>query len=390
MKNIGISMIGGGFMGKLHTLAIQSYPVYYYPPKAKVTRECVVDIDEEIARISRDRFGFDRYDTDWKTLLRDEKTTAVVIATPNFLHKPIVMEAVKAGKHVFCEKPLAMTGQDAWEMYQAAERAGVVHAVGHNNRALSGIRLMKQLIDRGELGQIYSIQMRYVQAWGMDPEAPMQWRFDASKAGTGTLGDTGSHALDIGRYLLGDYKRVTALSKTFVQERNVAAGALLSKVPDKEQITGRRKVDVDDDIKALVEFECGASGSLWSSRFCMGHEDTLDIEIYGSAGSARFSRERPNELEFYSGKDEDKIRGFRKIKMGPQHPNGELWPMADLGVGYVEQKCVEYKDFFEGIADDAPGKVATSFYDGFKVCQVIDAMAESAKTRQWVEIDNTL
>ncbi|MDC7289964.1 Gfo/Idh/MocA family oxidoreductase [Blautia schinkii] len=390
MKNIGISMIGGGFMGKLHTLAIQSYPVYYYPPKANVTKECVVDIDPEIARTSRERFGFDRCATDWKELMNDDRTTAVVVATPNFLHKPIVMEAIKAGKHVFCEKPLAMNGQDAYEMYQAAKEAGVVHAVGHNNRALSAVRLMKQLIDKGALGEIYSIQMRYVQAWGMDPEAPMQWRFDASKAGTGTLGDTGSHALDIGRYLLGDYKRVTSLTKTFVKERNIAAGALLSKVPDKNQITGRQKVDVDDDIKALVEFESGVSGILWSSRFCMGHEDTLDIEVYGSMGSARFSRERPNELEFYSGKDEESVKGFRKIKMGPQHPNGELWPMADLGVGYVEQKCVEYKDFFEAIADNKPGKVATSFYDGFKVCQVIDAIAKSAQTGQWVEIDNTI
>ncbi len=388
MKKVGLSMIGGGFMGKLHTLAIQSYPVYYYPGAVDVTRQCVVDIDPEIAENSRKRFGFERSSTDWRELISDDRTDTIVVATPNFLHKPIVMEAVKAGKNVFCEKPLAMNAEDAYEMYSAAKEAGVINAVGHNNRALSGIRMMKKLIDNGELGKIYSIQMRYIQSWGLNPEAPMQWRFDASKAGTGTLGDTGSHAIDIGRYLLGDYKRVASLNKTFVEERNIAKGALLSKVPTKEQIVGRQKVDVDDDTKSIVEFESGVTGILWSSRFCIGQEDTLDIEVYGSEGAARFSRERPNELEFISGKDRGDLLGFRKIKMGPEHPNGELWPMADLGVGYVEQKCVEYKDFFEAIALHDRTKVSTSFYDGFKVCQVIDAIDRSSKTNEWVEIDN--
>lgn len=278
MKNVGLSMIGGGFMGKLHTLAIQSYPVYYYPPAVNVFKECVVDVNPAVAEMSKIRYGFERSTTDYHDLFEDDKTTAVVVATPNFLHKPIVLDAIKAGKNVFCEKPLAMTADDAWEMYEAAQKAGVIHAVGHNNRALSGIRFIKKMIDEGKFGKIYSIQMRYIQSWGMDPEAPMQWRFDASKAGTGTLGDTGSHALDIGRYLLGNIKRVSSLNSTFVKERNVAAGALLSKVPDKDQITGRQKVDVDDDTKSVVEFESGVTGFLWSSRFCISRKIRLILK----------------------------------------------------------------------------------------------------------------
>jgi len=386
MKSIGVCMIGSGFMGKLHTLAINSYPIYYYPPALQIRKEFIVDNVAQIAEDGKHCFGFNHADTDWKKVISDPVTDVVIVATPNDLHKPIVLEAVKAGKHVFCEKPMAMNGAEAREMYEAAKNAGVVHAVGHNNRALSAIRLTKKLIDNGELGVIRSIQMRYVQSWGMDLEAPMQWRFDASRAGSGTLGDTGSHALDIGRYLLGDYKKVVALNSTFVSERNVAQSALLSKVPDKDQITGKQKVDVDDDTKVLLEFESGASAILWSSRFCPGHEDTLDIEVYGSKGSARFSRERPNELAFYSLADGTDVRGFRAIKMGPEHPNGEMWPMADLGIGYVEQKCVEYKDFFEAVAKNDPSLVATSFYDGYKVCQTIDAILESAKTGTWVAV----
>lgn len=389
MKKIGLSMVGGGFMGKLHTLAIQNYPVYYFPPAADVTKECIIDIDPEIADDSKRRFGFNRCACDYKELLNDDKTDVIVVAAPNFLHKEIVLDAISAGKNVFCEKPLAINADDAYKMYMEAKKTGVIHAVGHNNRALSGIRMMKKLISEEKFGEIYSIQMRYVQSWGLNPEAPMQWRFDASKAGTGTLGDTGSHAIDIGRYLLGNIKRVSSLNKTFVQDRNVAKGSLLSKVPTKEQIIGKQKVDVDDDTKSIIEFESGVSGILWSSRFCIGHEDTLDIEVYGSEGAGRFSRERPNELEVLLSEDREELKGFRKIKMGPLHPNGELWPMADLGVGYVEQKCVEYKNFFEAIEKNDPKKVSCSFYEGFKVCQVIDAIKTSAETGEWITIDNS-
>ena len=389
MKKIGVSIIGGGFMGKLHTLAIQSYPVYFFPPKAEIVRECLIDSNPQVAEENSVRFGFRRWGCDYKELLTDENTDVIIISTPNFLHKPMALDAIRARKHVFCEKPLAMNADDAWEMYQAAKEAGVICAVGHNNRALSGIREMKKLIEEGKFGKLYSIQMRYIQSWGMDPEAPMQWRFDSSKAGTGTLGDTGSHAMDIGRYLCGDVKRVNSLNKTFVTERNVADGALLSKKPDKDQIKGRQKVDVDDDTKSIVEFESGVTGFLWSSRFCIGHEDSLDIEVYGSEGAGRFSRERPNELEVVFKSDGDELRGFRKIKMGPAHPNGEMWPMADLGIGYVEQKCVEYKAFFEAVAANDQSLVSCSFYDGYKVCQVVDAVKKSSETGTWEYIDHS-
>ena len=247
--------------------------------------------------------------------------------------------------------------------------------------------MIKRLMERGEFGTIYSIQMRYIQSWGMSDLKPMQWRFDEKRAGSGTLGDTGSHAIDIGRYLLGDVRRVCAVSRTFVKERNIYANALLSGA-DTSTLLGTQAVDVDDDIKTLVEFENGATGTLWSSRFCLGHEDSLDIEIYGSKGSARFSRERPNELEFYSSNDPSDERGFHRIKMGPEHPNGELWPMADLGIGYVEQKCVEYRDFFRAVALGDPSLVSCSFYDGYKVCQFIDAAKQSSREGGWVVLEN--
>jgi predicted dehydrogenase len=387
MKMIGISMVGSGFMGKLHSLAIQSYPVYYYPPVLQVKKVALVDSNEKIASEGRERFGFARAETDWRKIVNDPQTDVIVVAVPNNLHKPIAMAAIKAGKHVFCEKPLAINAQESYDLYQAAKKAHVIHAVGHNNRALSGIRFLKKLMNGGELGTIYSIQMRYIQSWGMNPETPMQWRFDIERSGSGTLGDTGSHAIDIGRYLLGDVKKVISLNKTYISDRNIIKDALLSSVVSTDLITGKQKVTVDDDTKSIFEFESGATGFLWSSRFCLGHEDTLDIEVYGSKGSARFSREAPNELSFCSLVDREDIRGIKKIKMGPCHPNGELWPMADLGVGYVEQKCVEYKDFFEAIVKNDPTLVSTSFYDGYKVCQVIEAIQKSDDEKRWVTVN---
>ncbi len=387
MKTIGISMVGSGFMGKLHTLSIGSYPIYYYPSDVQPRLECIVGHTSQAAQEGMKQFGFRRAATDWRTLLTDEKTDVIVIATPNDLHRQIAIEAIRAGKHVFCEKPLGLNAQEAYEMYKEAERMGVVAACGHNNRALAAVRMIKRLMERGEFGTIYSIQMRYIQSWGMSDLKPMQWRFDEKRAGSGTLGDTGSHAIDIGRYLLGDVRRVCAVSRTFVKERNIYANALLSGA-DTSTLLGTQAVDVDDDIKTLVEFENGATGTLWSSRFCLGHEDSLDIEIYGSKGSARFSRERPNELEFYSSNDPSDERGFHRIKMGPEHPNGELWPMADLGIGYVEQKCVEYRDFFRAVAQGDPSLVSCSFYDGYKVCQFIDAAKQSSREGGWVVLEN--
>lgn len=386
MKTVGFCMIGGGFMGKLHTLSLNSYPVYFYPPAAEVRKVCFVDANPAVAREGVDRYGYERCETDWRKILDDDAIDAVDVATPNFLHKEIVLAVVAAGKHVFCEKPLAMNAADAREMDEAAKKAGVVHAVGHNNRALSGIRFLKQLMERGELGDIYSLQMRYVQSWGSDPKSPMQWRFDSSKAGSGTLGDTGSHALDIGRYLLGEAKRVAAVNRTFVTERPVAEGALLSKLARDEDVTGTHAVDVDDDTKVLLEYESGVTATMWSSRFCRGHEDTLDIEIYGSGGAARFSRERPNELQFFSASAPEDLRGFRTVKMGPQHPYGEMWPMADLGVGYVEQKCVDFKHFFEAVAAGDPSLVSVDFHDGYKICQLIDAILLADKAGAWVDV----
>lgn len=386
MKSVGFCMIGGGFMGKLHTLSLASYPIYFRPPAVEVKQVLFVDSNPEVAREGVDRYGYERCGVDWKEAMADNAVTAVDVSTPNCLHREIVLAAVKAGKHVFCEKPLAMNAAEALEMYNAARDAGIVHAVGHNNRALSAIRFLKQMMDQGELGRIYSLQMRYVQSWGADPRSPMQWRFDASKAGTGTLGDTGSHALDIGRYLLGEAKRVAAVNATLVKERPVAAGALLSKLADEKDIVGAQKVDVDDDTKVLLEYECGTTAIMWSSRFCRGHEDTLDIEVYGSKGSARFSRERPNELQFFTSSDPADRRGFRTIKMGPRHPYGEMWPMADLGVGYVEQKCVDFKHFFEAIAAGDPSLVSVDFHDGYRICQLLDAIVKADAARAWVDV----
>lgn len=386
MKKIGFSIIGGGFMAKLHTLAISSYPKYFYPPAAEVERICLVDVDPALAEEGKKRYGYARCATDWHELLDDPETNVIDICTPNDMHKEIVLEAVKRGKHVFCEKPLSVSAEDALEMYEAAKAAGVVHAVGHNNRAMSAVRLLKLLIDRGDLGEIYSFQMRYIQSWGLSPETPMQWRFDAGRAGSGALGDIGSHAIDISRYLLGDLKRVSAEMKTIVKERAVVKNALLTHSGGNGEPTAKQAVDVDDDVKALIEFESGVTATLWASRFCIGQEDTLDIEVYGSEGAAKFSRERPNQLEFYSGSDSEDVAGFRTIKMGPAQPYGEMWPMADLGIGYVEQKCIDFKHFFEAVAEGDPSRVNVDFYGGYKVCQAIDAIKKSAAECKWVEL----
>lgn len=374
-------------MGKLHSLAVTSYPMYF-KPVADIRKVCFADIDEDAAKEAKQRYGYDEWTTDWRAMVAREDVDVVDIGTPNIFHKEMVLEALKSKKHIFCEKPLGMNAKDAKEMYEAAESAGIVHAVGHNNRSIPAVQMIKRLMDRGEFGDIFSIQMRYIQDWAISEDTPMQWRFDIDVAGSGALGDIGSHALDIARFLIGDIASVNAQSRTIVKERNVVKKALLGGKPRPEDITGTKEIKVDDETQALVKFKNGVTGTLQASRFCLGHKDTLDIEVYGSKGAARFSRERPNELSFYSGSDPADIQGYRTIKMGPEHPYGNFWVMADLGIGYNEQKCAEFSRFFEAIADGDKSKVAVSFYDGYKVCQLVDAITQSAVKQEWVTLSD--
>ena len=298
---LGIGMLGYAFMGKAHTNALKKLPYMMYPPVAIPKLTAICGRNEEATAEAARRYGYAKYYTDWHKLIEDPEVQVFDNGGPNNAHEEPCNAAAAAGKHVFCEKPLARTAAEAKSMLDAVNKAGVKHMVAYNYRFVPAIVQARKLIESGAMGRIFHFRAVYLQEWIMDPNFEKVWRLDKSVAGSGTLGDLGSHIIDLGRYLVGEPKRTQALTKTFIEDRPLPGG-------------GRGKVDVDDAFIALLEFENGAIGSVESSRFCAGRKNFNNIEINCEKGTIQFNLERMNELNVYWADEEPKeTRGFHNV-----------------------------------------------------------------------------
>jgi predicted dehydrogenase len=384
MKTIRVGLIGGGVMAKAHSLAYENLHLYYSPKLPEIERVRLAEVDEQLARTGAERFGWSDWTTNWRDIVDDPTIDAVDIVTPNDLHAPIAIAAARAGKHVLCEKPLARTGPEAREMVDAAKQAGVKAMVGYNYRKVPAVAYARELIAMGKLGRILSFRGYYLQDWGLEPSGPLTWRFQAGRAGTGSLGDIGAHVIDMARFLVGEVESVSGLLETFVKHRPL---------PESRPIPGDGRladgalslgvVDVDDVATVLLRFDNGATGLIDATRLAPGRKNHLAWEINGDRGSLAFNWERSNELHYYAPDEDPRAEGFRTILTGPLHPNGaELWPLAGFGTGYLESTLILLRDFFWSIADGSP--VAPDFEDGWRICEIMDAIVRSSHERRWV------
>ncbi len=386
-KVVRVGMVGAGLMAKLHSVAFTVYPMYFWKPSAMPVLSVICDISEELAKTGKDRYGYKDYVTDWKDLVKRDDVDLVDVGTPNFLHKNISIAAMRNGKHVYCEKPLALNAEEAKEMLDEAQKTGVIHAIGYNNRCVPAVAMAKKLITEGRIGNILNCRMEYLQDWAISPLVPMEWRLDAKAAGSGALGDIGSHAIDLARFLVGEFKQVLAMSRTLVKERPVSESSMLGgrRLSEKDVPSRLQKVTVDDSVEFMARFENGATGLFHASRFGYGRKNTLAFEIYGSKGSLVFSSESLCELKFYSGDDAEDLQGFKAIKMGRQHPYGEaFWPLADSGMGYADLKSIEISALINAIS--GKGTVSADFEDGYRAMLICDAVKKSVDTKEWVTI----
>jgi predicted dehydrogenase len=323
------------------------------------------------------QLGWTDVETDWKELLRREDVQVIDICTPGDSHGEIAIAALEAGKHVLCEKPLANSVAEAQEMVHAAERAqarGVVSMVGFNYRRVPAIALARRLVAEGKLGTIRHIRAQYLQDWIADPEFPLVWRMDVDKAGSGALGDIGSHIIDTAQFITGDpLVGVSAILETFVKERPVAAES------DGLNASGgaqRGAVTVDDAALFIGRTAGGALASFEATRFATGRKNALRIEVNGSAGSLAFDFESMNELWFHDHTLDD-TAGFRRILVTePSHPYaGAWWPAGHL-IGYEHAFTHEVADFLSAIATGTGP--SPSFADGLHVQRVLAAVQTSA------------
>lgn len=374
-------------MAKAHSIAYAGIPMFFWPAPAIPIKKMIVDVHDDIAREACEKFAFESYSTDWHDVINDPDIQVVDICTPNNTHAEIAIAAAKAGKHIICEKPLALTTDEARQMYLAAKDNQIKTMVAFNYRKTPAVQLAKKYIDEGAIGDILDFRGTYFQDWSADPNAPLSWRFRKNICGSGALGDIGTHVIDMLRFLVGNFKRVNARMKTYIEDRPVQSGLVDSLGNLRvDADTKREKVDVDDQCFCMVECTNGAFGSIEATRNAWGRNNYITFEIHGTKGSICFNYERRDELQVCFSNDPGDRRGFRTVYTGPAHPYGDaLWPIPALGIGYTETKIIECYDFFKALQDNTTP--LPNFRDGYAVELIADAVLRSAQRKEWVDVE---
>ncbi len=377
MKKLRIAIIGYNFMGKAHSNG-WSQAAKFFDLGVEPVLQVACGRDEAAVRAFADRWGWKNVETDWKKAVARDDVDIVDISLPQHLHHDVAVAAAKAGKHLFCEKPMALSLSDAKDMLQAATQAKVKHYLNHNYRRTPAIGLAKQLIKEGKIGRIFHWRGAYQQDWIVDPEFPLTWHLQKETAGTGPQGDLNSHSVDLAHYLVGDIKTVSCLTASFIDSRPLPGkGAATFSAGTSSEKVEKGKVTVEDASLMMVEFTNGAVGSFEATRFALGRKNHNTFEIYGSEGSVLFDLERMNELQYFSRRDEGHAQGFRTvIATESSHPYiANWWPPGHI-IGYEHGFTHAAADFLRAIDQDLP--IEPNFNDGVKCIEVLDAGMKSA------------
>ncbi|MBN7806373.1 Gfo/Idh/MocA family oxidoreductase [Agrobacterium rosae] len=382
-KTLNIGLIGSGFMGQAHSDAYRRAGMLYRDLPA-VPRLCLLaDATDELAADAAARFGFERSTGDWRKLVEDPEIDVVDITSPNSMHHEMAMAAIAAGKHVYCEKPLSVTLEEAEEMAAAARSKGVKTMVAFNNIKTPAAMLAKQLIERGDIGRPMRFRGWFDQGFFSDPELPFSWRCTRKDAGSGALGDLGSHVISVAQYLMGDFESVIAQTQTFFPTRPVPQGGSGYGAKAGSEAP-RAVVENEDQIQTLVRFANGAGGTIEASRVAAGKVFGIYWEVSGTEGTILMDGERFNELKISRFNDPKPDRGFKTIYAGSQVSQFSAFfgfDFAGGGLGYFDIKVIEVRDLIEGIVNDAD--CFPNFEFGLANERIIDAMELSLETKTW-------
>jgi predicted dehydrogenase len=366
IPEIGIGMLGYAFMGKAHSNAYRKIAYMTWPPPLMPRLVAICGRNEEAVTEAARRYGYERAATDWRSLVADDRVQLFDNGGPNDLHAEPTIAAAEAGKHVVCEKPLGRTAGESHEIWRRVDRAGVKHLCAFNYRFVPAVRLAREMLEAGELGEIYHFRGRYLQEWIADPSFPMVWRLDRATAGSGALGDLGAHVIDLARYLVGDVTSVMGMTRTFVEDREGG------------------HVDVDDAVEAVVEFENRAVGTIEASRFCPGRKNAMAFEINGSKGSIAFELERMNELQvnLTGSTPGARAQGFRTVLVSEaDHPFWQHWWPHGHIIGWEHTFVHELHHLLSCIATGSPvGPHGATFEDGYRTAEICDAILRSAES----------
>ena len=383
-RTIGIGVIGMGWMGVQHSRSYRQiaerFPDNSLQPRLVV---CADDVESR-AREARDRLGFERYTTDWRSVIADPEVEVVNIASPNFLHLEIAKASAAAGKHVMCEKPVGRSPEETAAIAQAAREAGILTFVGYNYRWAPLVQYARKLIADGRLGKITHYRGRFFAGYASNPQAVLSWRFQQDLGGLGASGDLLSHVIDMAHLIAGPIQRLAGNIETFITERPLAApgaGTHFSLGGDGP----KGKVTNEDYAGALVRFTNGAQGTLEACRVIKGPLCQMAFEVHGTRGALSWDFERMNELQLSFSSGETASEGYVRVLSGPEHPfHAHFNPGPGIGLSYEDLKTIEAHQFLASIAAGKQGE--PGFAESLEVAKVQAALQRSWQNGSWEEV----
>ncbi|HLX63598.1 MAG TPA: Gfo/Idh/MocA family oxidoreductase [Planctomycetota bacterium] len=388
-NELRVGLIGTQFMGKAHSNAWSQVNHFFNTPvKAKLAAVC--GRNEERAKSVAATWGWQSVETDWHKLIARDDIDLIDICTPNNSHAEIAIAALKAGKHVACEKPLCMNMTEAKKIVAAAKAAkNQLTAVWYNYRRVPALSLARQLVQEGRIGKIFHVRAVYLQSWIIDPNFPAIWRLNADVAGTGSHGDLNAHIIDAARFISGEeITEVVADMETFVKERPTGAmiGGLSAATNKKGGKVEMAKISVDDAVIMLAKLSGGGVGTFEATRFAQGNKNGSKIEINGEKGAIKFEFEDMNWLEFYDASVKGREQGWIKISATTgEHPyTGAYWPAGHI-IGYEHTFINEASDILTAIGSGDYKSMQPDFENAAKTQAVLQAASDSAKKHKWVK-----
>ncbi|GGX71070.1 Gfo/Idh/MocA family protein [Streptomyces anandii] len=380
VNTLGVAVVGFGWMGRVHTQAYAR--VLHHFPRLPL-RPRLVSVADEVpgrAEEAAARYGFDSATRDWREVVADPRVEAVSVTAPNFLHREIGVALAEAGKHLWIEKPVGLTADDARAVADAAAKARVAGTVGFNYRNAPAVAAAREMLAAGEIGAVTHVRIRLLSDYAAHPDGALTWRYERERGGSGVLGDLASHGVDLARHLLGEIDSLAADTAVFVPERARPAGATAGHTRAAGGVLG--PVENDDYVSCLLRFASGARGVLEASRVAVGEQNNYGFEIHGTEGALFWDFRRMGELGVSRGAAYQD-QPVATVYVGPGHGEyGAFQPGSANAMGYDDLKVVEASHFLRSIADGAPH--GATLEDAVASAAALDAMARSATERTWV------
>jgi predicted dehydrogenase len=387
-REIGVAVVGFGWMGQVHTRAWTRLAQHYPDTPLRPRFVAVADPEERRREGARDAYGFADGVADWRELLTREDVEVVSVCGPNFVHREIGVAVAESGRHLWIEKPAGRSAEDTSAIATAVHESGVSSAVGFNYRNAPAVAHARELVAAGHLGSLESVDVRMLADYSAHPDGALSWRFDPQYAGTGVLGDLGSHAFDLALYVggetLGGVTELVADQATFIRERPMATGTVSHYARGGDGPRG--PVGNEDSASALLRFASGARGSLASSRVAVGEQCTYTIDVRGTEGALSWDFRRMGELKLCQGvgRGHDYLDAPWETRL-VQAGDGELasfQPGSGMAMGFDDLKVVECRALVESIATGKP--YGATIDDAVVAAELVDAMVRSYEQKQWV------